>query len=57
MRGLVQILAGQFEGARLGLHREDAQAQDVAKIAQASQLIEPTPPEPPATKPPIEAVA
>ena len=33
VHGLVQVLAGQFERARLGFHRHDAQSQDIAEIA------------------------
>jgi hypothetical protein len=36
MGDLVQVLAGQFEHLRLFLHGDDAQADDVAEIAQAA---------------------
>ena len=35
VHGLVQILSRQFERARFGLERQDAQAQHIAEIAQA----------------------
>ncbi len=38
VRGFVQILARQFENARLRLHGQDSQAENVAEIAQAAPI-------------------
>ena len=51
------LLADQIDQARLRLHGRNPDAQDVSRLCSMPQWIDPTPPDPPATKPPIVAVS
>ncbi len=56
VRDLEDVRTGQIEHARLGLAGDDLEPEDVAEGRRPPQRIEPTPPEPPAMKPPSEAM-